>query len=117
MNTDSYLNKQYDKRNYNCAHFVSEVWLDLFGYDLSIQLQGFMTERCKRNAKLSELRKLKKIYEPKSPCIVWLHSKNISHVGIYIEGRILHITEDGVKYELLETLKLGFKKASFYEIS
>lgn len=117
MNTDIYLNKVYDKRNYNCAHFVSEVWKDLFNYDLSLQLSGFMKAKTERNAKLSELRKLKKIEHPKSPCVVWLHSKNVSHVGIYLDDRVLHITEDGVKLELLETLKLGFRKVSFYEIS
>lgn len=116
MNTDKYLNKIYNKREYNCAHFVAEVWQDLTGHDLSIELTGFMRKRTDRVVPVGFLKSFVKLKSPKTPSILWLHNKNESHVGIYLHGRVLHITEHGVKLELLETLAIGFKKVGFYDV-
>lgn len=116
MNTDKYLNRIYNKREYNCAHFVAEVWHDLTGHDLSIQLTGFMRKRSDRFVTAGLLKSFIKLPSPKTPSILWLHNKKESHVGIYLDGRVLHITENGVKLELLETLTIGFKKVGFYDV-
>lgn len=116
MNSDKYLLKPYDKREYNCAHFAAEVWEDLTGFNLSEILTGFMRKKSERSINISDLRMLKQLEAPASPCLVWLHNKNVSHVGIYNNGRVLHNSEEGVKFELLETLSVGFKKVRFFNV-
>lgn len=116
MNTDKYLSRRYNIQTYNCAHFAADVWYDLFGYDLSLQLTGFMRKKAEREVRISSLRAFKKLDCPKSPCFVWLHSRDISHVGVYIDGKVLHIRESGVKLELLDTLTIGYKKVTFYDV-
>lgn len=117
MSVDKYLNKVYDKRAYNCAHFVAEVWSDMFDYDLSIALTGFMRPRKERHVSIKDLRCFKRIDAPESPCIVLLQNyKEPPHVGIYLRGRVLHIQQSGVNFELLETVSVPFKKVSFYHV-
>ncbi len=117
MSVDKYLNKVYDKRAYNCAHFVAEVWLDMFGYDLSIALTGFMRPRKERLVAIKDLRCFKKIDSPQDPCIVLFENKKETlHVGMYLRGRVLHIRQSGVHFELLETVSVPFKKVSFYHV-
>lgn len=114
MSIDKYLSKPYNKRTYNCAHFASEVWEDLTGENLADVLLGVMKPRDLRDVKFKNFKRLKKVTTPISPCIVWLYNKNASHIGVFVDGRLLHNSSHGVRFELLETATLGYKKVSFY---
>lgn len=110
METDKFLDRVYDLKNYNCAHFVTEVWEDLTGEDISELCGSFVG-----NDAWSSLKDRKKLRKPESPCVAIMQNPSIlPHAGIYVEGRILHITETGVKFEELSVLKL-YNRISFYK--
>jgi len=115
MSVDKYLNKVYCPQNYNCAHLVCEVWKDETGIDISHALQGFLGGRKARRVVLADLRIFKRLKAPLSPCLVQFQShRDAPHVGIYLRGRVLHITKSGVRFEILETVSIGFKKVGFF---
>lgn len=86
------------KKGYTCHEFVCEAWKKITGKELV-------------------LKKRKQIKVPESPCIVLLYNndRSDSHVGIFYEGRIVHLSVRGVQYIPLEYVKIGFKKVSFYK--
>ncbi len=98
---DKYLDEnKYDVHNNNCGHFVSKVWKDLTGQDVSPLITPFV------NGDTTELLKHRnefhQIPKPESPCLVVMHAQHAdSHVGIFVEGRLLHFTEAGVVFEQL----------------
>lgn len=115
MTIDAYLNRTYNRKTYNCAHLVCEVWKDLTGDDISVALRGFLNGRGEGRAVLSDLRKFKRLTAPQSPCIVLFHAnRQAPHVGIFLRGRVLHIQPRGVEFQPLDVVSLGFKRIGFY---
>jgi hypothetical protein len=116
LSVDKYLNKSYCPQKYNCGHLVSEVWFDETGQDISGPMSGFFGGRNDRHMVLSNLRAFKRLKAPVSPCVVLLQSPGrLPHVGIYLRGRVLHISSRiGVRFELLNTFTLGYKKIGFF---
>jgi hypothetical protein len=112
---DDYFNRVYDNDSYNCAHLVCEAWQDITGDDLSEVLKGFLQPVKDRTAELSIKNKLKRSKELVSPCIVLMTHKNSEpHVGIYIDGKVLHIREIGVHYQPLEMASFGYSNRRYY---
>lgn len=83
--------------NYTCNHFASDVWQAL-----------------KMGAIKSAQTKLDK---PESPCIVYLSNseKQDSHIGIFIDGKVLHLGLREVQYIDLDLFKIAFRNVSFYK--
>jgi hypothetical protein len=114
VSTDRYLDRRYDKRHYNCAHLVCEVWADLRGPDMAEALRGFLCGPSGREARLSDLRRLRFLDTPEEPCVVLLQApRRAPHVGVWVRGKVLHITERGVFHQRLEIAALGFTRARF----
>jgi len=115
MSVDKYFSRSYDKASYNCAHLVKEVWLDLTGNDIDYALNGFLRAPKERFVSKSERRNLKRLDSPQSPCIVLFQSPRVPpHVGIFLRGRVLHITENrGVRFDRLNDITLGVSKITF----
>ena len=86
------------KKGYTCHEFACEAWKKITGKELT-------------------LKKRKPIKQPKSPCIVFLYNneRSDSHVGIFYQGRVIHLGVRGVQYVPLECLTIGFRKVSFYK--
>lgn len=115
MSVDQYFNREYDIRKYNCAHLVCEAWKDLTGFDLAGVLRGFLSGAKDRRTILSDLRKMRQLDEPVDPCIVLMQQgRNAPHVGLYVRGRVLHIREQGVHFQPLDVVSIGFPKVRFY---
>lgn len=115
MSIDKFLFRKYNRKKYNCAHLVAEVWQELTGRDISRALQGFLRGQGETTAILSELRAFRRLPAPKSPCIALFTAKRLApHVGIYIKGKVLHIQRRGVEYQPVEIASEGFRKTRFY---
>lgn len=116
MSIDVFFNKRYDRRSYNCAHFVCEVWKHITGEDLSAKLTGFLKAPEDRRAVLSDLRSFKRLQAPESPCVALMQRRGSApHVGIFLRGRVLHIHEMGVEFQPIDVASRGFERIGFYK--
>lgn len=115
MSVDTYLNRRYNLKSYNCVHFACEVYKNETGKAIDEIFYGLLLNRAERFADFRALRKMKRHTEPVSPCIVLFQApKTEPHVGVYIRGRVLHIQPDGVKFEELSVAGSFFSRMSFY---
>jgi len=112
---DKYLNRQYKERTYNCAHLVCEVWAELKNPQIAEILAGFLCAAYERRVSFSLRRTVTLLDKPIDPCVIWLQAnKTPAHVGIWWHGKVLHITRQGVFYQPLEIVRLGFKRVRFF---
>lgn len=116
MSIDTFLTKRYNKNTYNCAHFVCDLWLHLTGEDISFKLTGFLVPKKDRKVSFSLFRNFTKLDKPQSPCIVLMQSRiSDPHVGVFLNGRVIHIKENGVEYQPMEVCTYGYDKIGFYK--
>jgi hypothetical protein len=116
MSIDKYLGRKYDPDLYNCAHFVCEVWDEFTGEPMRDRLESFLLPRSARHATYPLRRAFKRQDGPVSPCLALMRATGAApHVGIFKNGRILHIDRNGVKFEPLELAMLPFKRIGFYK--
>lgn len=101
--TDKYLDAKYDKKKYNCFHFASDIWRELTGENTIVGSPADMKKHFERTP------------VPISPCLAVFTGKNETHIGVYIEGKILHLTKEGAVRERLASVKAHFSKVSFYK--
>lgn len=115
MSVDKYLDKKYNLKNYNCVHFACDVYFSETGKNIHEIFYGLLLSKADRFVNMSSLKKMKKHKAPVSPCIVLFQARKCEpHVGVFIRGRVLHITPEGVKFEELSQAGYFFTKASFY---
>ena len=87
--------KRFHPQNYNCGHFVFEVYLKLTGKNLQGITSSLMVKDYSRFK--TEKKKLTKIETPDKLCVaVTSRKSNELHAGVYMDGKILHLTEKGV---------------------
>lgn len=116
MSLDVYFNRSYNVNSYNCAHFVCEVWKGLQGEEIAEKLKGFLCARHDRFASVEELRCVRFLGKPVSPCLVLFQaSASTTHVGIWYKGKVLDIGPRGVRYMPLEVASLGYKRVRFFK--
>jgi hypothetical protein len=103
---------------YNCLGFVAEAWEHLGGgLDVMERLQalnaGIHAED--GHVVLSTVRGFQKLVKPESPCFVVMQRSKIQpHIGIFYNGRVLHMKENGVEYQPLPVVQRYFTKIGFY---
>lgn len=115
MSIDKYLSRNYNLRNYNCAHFACDVFEDETGKDLRPILTGLLKPAKERFASFKDLKKMVRLDSPQSPCIVlFQNTGDVPHVGVYIRGKVLHISDSGVRFEYIENAGLFFNTIRFY---
>lgn len=113
---DSFLQLQYENRHFNCLHLVAKAWLAHTGNDIWPLLKAFHEPTHEQLARRRMRQLFVEIKAPVNPCLVlWQRRKSVPHVGIYLRGRVLHIHEGGVEFELLATAcKAAKTSARFY---
>lgn len=115
MSLDQFLDRQYDKANYNCAHLVCDAWEAETGQPLRDVLAGFLVPPGARQVDWSKRHALRPLRAPESPCIVLMRRpRQSAHVGLFVRGKVLHITESGVALQRLSIATLGFSIVGFY---
>jgi hypothetical protein len=114
---DIYLNR-VPKQNYNCLDFVNEVWLGLFGGNVKERLDCLSSSIHATQGKIlfAPVKGFTKLSKPESPCFVVMQRKKLTpHIGIYYNGRMLHLRDNGVEYQPLQVAKRYFTKIGFYK--
>lgn len=113
---DDYLLKKFDIRTYNCWDLVREVWLRLMDQDLgSPELLHFTTHEMSDVVEAWSDLRYREIDAPQSPCIVlMIRPRYMPHVGVYYNGRVLHIKRSGAQYQPIEVASLGFSQVRYY---
>lgn len=109
QSVDNYFGEIYNRKANNCLHFAAKVWAD----QTNVEFQGvfdFLHGKCS----LSTAKKFKYLKKPHSPCIAVFKGKFETHIGIYIRGKILHLTESGVLFQRIEDASISFYKVRFY---
>ena len=113
MNFDKFYDKVYSP-NYRCNNFVAEVWKECFKQNIDSALLG-SNPRCSGNVLDAHTRRM--ILEPSGPCLaVFSNPGQESHVGILIDGKVLHLTEFGVCWIELECVSRWYKRLRFYDV-
>jgi hypothetical protein len=113
---DDLLTKRFDLRQYNCWDLVREVWLRLTGLDLGTpELTHHSRFEYEDVVEAWEGVRYTAIEKPQSPCIVLMQRpRHIPHVGVYYEGRVIHIRRAGPQYQPIEVASLGFTTVRYY---
>jgi hypothetical protein len=113
--TDEFMNRQFDLRRYNCWDLVREVWLRLTGRDLgAFSMCDTSVSRLSGIAEAEQQRYME-IAEAQSPCIALFQKPGyIPHVGVYWNGRVLHIRKAGVQYTPVPVASVGFSSVRYY---
>lgn len=100
---------------YNCAHFVADAWERETGHDIRPILVGFLAPARERRALPHVAHDMRRIPAPASPCIVLFRRvKATPHVGLFVRGRVLHLTEQGPIRQLLSVASIGYSSVRFY---
>lgn len=120
MSVDQYLSRRYDRKNYHCLHFVAEVWQAETGEDVNERLEvllGAVAGGGKRHSlQRQHVRAFTRLRGPVSPCFALMERPGFEpHVGLYIRGRILHITERGVEFFPPSLAARNFTSVKYYK--
>lgn len=110
MNLDKFFSKTYDEKNYNCLHFAAEVWKELTNQDLFELIENIINGKINKETKYQ----FESLTKATSPCIVIMKRRGCnSHVGIFYDNRVIHLTELGVECYNLDIASRGFNKLRF----
>ena len=99
---DSFLSKEFSKE-YNCWHFAKDVWLQLKGQTLEVSTV--------QQAQVSYV----ELPAPRSPCLVLMEAiGHVPHIGVFLNGKVLHLKQNGAWYQPLSVASIGFHSTTFY---
>ena len=100
---------KYDADNYCCEHFLIDAYRHYTNIDLTDKLltSGFFN--------VKNLRQFVPIDKPSQHTIVLFRDKGKAHVGLWLDGRVLHLEPHGVVWQSLNIVKQGFEKVTYYE--
>lgn len=113
---DALLDKTYNPESYHCVHFVIDAGKYLFGYDFSNNFLG-LNHSLISNGSPSRHTVSQSIRTatPMDGSVVLMNKlDNSLHVGLYLDGRVLHLSETGVRYELIHSLQRYYKRIRYY---
>ena len=113
MNLDDYHLKQYHETEYNCSHFVRDLWLELVGEDITDLVGAFNSGRL--GPAMECRRGLSRLDAPIDPCLVWFVIPGFApHVGIFVQRGVFHMTPDGPRHQPLALLSNLYRQTKFY---
>lgn len=113
---DEFLLRRFNLRSYNCWDLTREVWLRLTGKDLgSPELFHYTASEFGEVVETWQDVRYREIKQPVSPCIVLMQRpRHMPHVGVFYNGRVLHIRRAGAQYQPIEVAALGFMTVRYY---
>lgn len=102
---------KYDADKYCCENFLIDAYRYYTGIDISKRLltSGFFCA--------SNLRQFVRVDKPSQHTIVLFRDKSKAHVGLWLDGRVLHLEPHGVVWQPLDYIKRDFDRVIFYELS
>lgn len=114
---DRFLAARYRYGKYECLDFARDVWLWATGEDLSDRLGELISAGSGRRIARSrnEVRAFCKLSAPVDPCLVLMRRpRSQPHAGVYLRGRVLHLTERGAEFHAPALASRGFTEVSYY---
>ena len=115
---DPLFGHKFDRDNYHCVHFLIDAGKHLFDYDFSHCFLG-LTGSLNNPLTLTKtsFSQVDLVDRPTDGSIMLtLTLDNQHHVGLYYCGRILHLSENGPRFETLRSIKRQYKKVRFYDV-
>ena len=102
---DHLLDRKWTQ-DYTCNEFACETWELLTNESLTDRLNAFL------NGEGS----FEVLESPVSPCLVFFGRRDAgqSHVGVFYDGRLLHLSSKGVQYVEIDIVAMGFRTMRFY---
>jgi hypothetical protein len=86
------------------------------GVDITERLTGLVGAFVERRPTLSGVKAFKRLPGPINPCLVVMQRfRFVPHVGIFLHGRILHLTNRGVQFQPLVVARQYFISVKYYE--
>lgn len=86
------------------------------GQDITAKLTGLVGAFANRKATVSGVKGFKRLLEPQSPCfIVMQRFRFVPHLGIFLDGRILHLTNRGVQFQPLIVARAYYTNIRYYQ--
>lgn len=114
IDVNKYLSRCFKRGRYNCFDFAREVWAELTGRDLGHQTPATEVEYGEKAIAVAG--ELQTLDRPVSPCLVLLMSpRREPHVGVYYEGKVLHLNERGAYYMPLDLITVGYPSVNYYK--
>ena len=100
---------KYDADSYCCEHFLIDAYKHYTGIDLAPKLltNGFF--------KAPNIKNFDPVNEPKQHTIVMFRNQGKAHVGLWLDGRVLHLEPHGVVWQTIDIVKQGFERVLYYE--
>jgi hypothetical protein len=116
MDVDKFMFKKYVDDVYTCQNFARDVWLELTGEDLSERLAGLLGSKSSRKVRLSHVKAFTRLAHPISPCLIMFTQFNRDpHIGVFYQGRVLHLNLNGPEYLPIQLAGRGFTDRRFYQ--
>lgn len=115
MSIDAFLSREYNERTYHCGHFACDVIEHYCGQSVRDKFARLLLPL--RDVKFTlDLRKEFNVLDkPINYCAVMMHTHSLhAHAGVHIDGRVLHLTRTGAKFELLHVVQYLYDKVRFY---
>ncbi len=106
--------------NYHCEHFAIDCYRFLTNQDVSeliLTKTPSSSPLSRGEFKAKNLRNFVKLDKPKQYCFVLMRDTDRSHVGIWYDNQVLHLSLKGVVMQPLFTLEKSFKKIFFYGVN
>lgn len=100
---------------YNCAHYAAELWERETGIDIRPMLGGFLAPLSERVVSAPARHAMRRISAPIDPCLVlFRRGKATPHLGVFLRGRVQHLSHLAPIRQPLDIARLGFRTVSFY---
>lgn len=97
-------NGEYNLNSNNCLHFINRVWCWRYGHGTGITTAGLTLSRAR----------FCRLAGPENYCLALFTNLADSHIGVYIEGSILHFDQHGVQFVPLHTVLQHYRSVRFY---
>lgn len=114
LDLKKYSDTKYDEADYNCLHFACDIYQDLTGLSLSLDVIDLCTARNLRRICPDKLRRFVLIDTPINACIAVMRSPLAVHCGIYTNGSIIHLDTDGIKSQQPHIAQRHYKSVKYY---
>lgn len=115
LSIDQYLRKSFDEKSYNCWDMARDVWRDLKGQELQPCRPAPFTREAYWVATTQRQCEFRELASPESPCLVLMQrAMDIPHIGVFIDGNVLHLRRQGAIYQPLAMARFGFPVVLYY---
>lgn len=114
MSIDRHLAARWSPA-YDCLSFAADLWRDETGEDLRGRLDGLFVRAKDRAPAPRHFRAFERLAAPSSPCLVLLRRPRAQpHIGVFLRGRVAHLTERGAFHVPLEVARFGYARVEFF---